>query len=186
MICERSSPVSFEVAWRSTARDKSSGAMPEPSSATRISPSPPPAIATLMRGARASIAFSISSLTTLAGRSTTSPAAMRLTRSGDSCRTGILGLCLFAGEIPAGQDFTRFYRRLVERVDAEEMRGKDGFEHEMHHQRAERTLIQRVEIDGAHRPACIGQRLGNGALLCHDEVASGVASQIIGAGQLCE
>jgi hypothetical protein len=28
-------------------------------------------------------------------------------------------LGLLAGEIPAGQDFTRFYRRLVEWVDAE-------------------------------------------------------------------
>src|SRR5215467_5776084 len=156
--------------------------MPEPSSATRISPSPPPAIATLMRRAPASIAFSISSLTTLAGRSTTSPAAILLTISGGSCRTGILGLCLFAGEIPARQDFTRFYRRLVERVDAKKMRGKDGFEHEMHHERAESALIQYVEIDGAHRSACIGQCLGNRALLRRNEIAGGAAGEIIGAG----
>src|SRR4029450_629582 len=125
-----------------TERERSAGASPPPSSATRISPSPLPATATSMRREPASIAFSISSLTTLAGRSTTSPAAMRLTRSGGSCLTGIRGLCLFAGEIPTGQDFTRFYCRLVEWVDAKEVRRKDRLEHEMHHQRANRPLVQ--------------------------------------------
>src|SRR6266404_7963589 len=45
-----------------------------------------------MRVAPASSAFSTSSLTTLAGRSTTSPAAMRLTVVSESWRTGICGL----------------------------------------------------------------------------------------------
>ena len=52
--------------------------MPEPSSVTRISDRPPAAVTTSMRRAPASIAFSTNSLTTLAGRSITSPAAMRL------------------------------------------------------------------------------------------------------------
>src|SRR5579859_1055069 len=55
---------------------------PAPSSATRIRASPPPSAWTSIRMAPASSAFSISSLTTLAGRSTTSPAAMRLISSG--------------------------------------------------------------------------------------------------------
>ncbi len=46
-----------------------------------------------MRDAPASMAFSTSSLTALAGRSTTSPAAMRLTVSGGRRRMG-MGLSL--------------------------------------------------------------------------------------------
>ena len=69
--------------------------MPLPSSVTRIRPKPPPFATTSMRVAPASIAFSISSLTTLAGRSTTSPAAMRLTRFGGSWRMAIAALAEF-------------------------------------------------------------------------------------------
>ena len=50
-----------------------------PSSVTRIRRRPPPSVTISIRVAPASSAFSTSSLTTLAGRSTTSPAAMRLT-----------------------------------------------------------------------------------------------------------
>src|SRR5690606_621719 len=71
--------------------------MPQPSSVTRISALPPLAIATSMRVAPASNAFSTSSLTAEAGRSTTSPAAMRLAAASSSCRiTGrILGSWVF-------------------------------------------------------------------------------------------
>src|SRR6185312_9632523 len=89
-MSSRSSPVSFEVACRSTARSRSARVMPSPSSVTRIRRRPPPSVSTSMRFAPASSAFSTSSLTTLAGRSTTSPAAMRLTTPSDSWRTGIL------------------------------------------------------------------------------------------------
>src|SRR5690606_33218517 len=50
--------------------------MPQPSSATRISVLPPLRTLTSMRVAAASRAFSTSSFTTDAGRSTTSPAAI--------------------------------------------------------------------------------------------------------------
>src|SRR4029079_17832418 len=103
-----------------------------------------------------------------------------------NCRTGIRGLCLFAGEIPAGQDFSRFFPRLVEWVDPKEVRRKDGLDHEMHHQRAKRPLIEYLEVDGSHRPACIGQRCGDRALLCSNEIAGGVAGEIVGAGELSE
>ena len=56
---------------------------------TRISRRPPPSVKTSMRLAPASSAFSINSLTTLAGRSTTSPAAMRLTMASESWRMGM-------------------------------------------------------------------------------------------------
>ena len=64
------------VACRSSASRASSGSIPSPSSSTRISFLPPSSTATAMRRAPASSAFSTSSLTTDAGRSTTSPAAI--------------------------------------------------------------------------------------------------------------
>ena len=88
-MANRSSSDSFEVACRSTASTRSSGAMPLPSSVTRISDRPPDAVTTSTSPAPASSAFSTSSLTTLAGRSTTSPAAIRLIVSGDNWRMGI-------------------------------------------------------------------------------------------------
>ena len=73
----RSSAVrSLEVAWRRKAVGSSAGAMPQPLSVTRMSFMPPPRISTVTALAPASRAFSTSSFTTLAGRSTTSPAAM--------------------------------------------------------------------------------------------------------------
>ena len=75
-----SSSGSLEVAWRSSASAISGGDMPQPSSVTSIRSVPPPASLTAIRAAPASIAFSTSSFSALAGRSTTSPAAIRLTR----------------------------------------------------------------------------------------------------------
>ena len=86
VMCTRSSSGSLEVAWRSTDRASSCGLMPQPSSVTPIRLWPPSRITTSMWAAPASSAFSTSSLTALAGRSTTSPAAMRLTVVSDSRR----------------------------------------------------------------------------------------------------
>ena len=83
----RSSSASLEVAWRSTASARSPASMPWPSSATAMAPRPACSSVTSMRRAPASRAFSTSSLTTEAGRSTTSPAAMRLTVASLSTRT---------------------------------------------------------------------------------------------------
>ena len=69
------------VAWRWSASTASSSSMPAPSSVTRMRVAPPRSSSTLMRVAPASSAFSTSSLTTLAGRSTTSPAAIWFARS---------------------------------------------------------------------------------------------------------
>ena len=68
------------VAWRSKASSASSRPIPYPSSAIAIRALPPPSSCTSTCEAPASSAFSISSLTTDAGRSTTSPAAIWLTR----------------------------------------------------------------------------------------------------------
>ena len=71
---------SFDVAWRSRASGNSSAVMPTPSSVTRTSAAPPSRRSTATAEAPASSAFSTSSLAADAGRSTTSPAAILLTR----------------------------------------------------------------------------------------------------------
>src|SRR6478735_4142085 len=63
--------------------------MPPPSSVMPMRRRPPPSVKMSTWLAPASMAFSTSSLTTLAGRSTTSPAAMRLTSCSGSWRTGM-------------------------------------------------------------------------------------------------
>ena len=81
---------SLEVAWRRKATPASSGAMPQPSSTTRMPVAPPSRTSTVRFRAPASKAFSISSLTTEAGRSTTSPAAIiSATWGGSILMTGI-------------------------------------------------------------------------------------------------
>src|SRR4029453_4358729 len=70
------------VACRSMASRASSGSIPSPSSSTRTCLLPPSSTWIATRRAPASMAFSTSSLTTDAGRSTTSPAAIWLARSG--------------------------------------------------------------------------------------------------------
>jgi hypothetical protein len=82
----RSSSASFEVAWRCTASASSSAAIPAPSSAIAIAAIPPSSSETAIRRAPASSAFSISSFTAAAGRSITSPAAMRLAIGSGSTR----------------------------------------------------------------------------------------------------
>src|SRR6185369_12091669 len=64
------------VAWLSSASGSSSGGMPAPSSWTAMRRRPPPSTSTRTVVAPASRLFSMSSFTTLAGRSTTSPAAI--------------------------------------------------------------------------------------------------------------
>ena len=66
------------VAWRWMAMRASASLMPLPLSVTRMKLVPPAMTSTSMRVAPASMAFSTSSFTTEAGRSTTSPAAILL------------------------------------------------------------------------------------------------------------
>ena len=88
-ICRRSPSGSFDVACRSTARARSPSSSPCPSSTTRISRRPPASIVTSTDFARASSAFSTNSLIAAAGRSITSPAAMRSMVKGSSRRIGM-------------------------------------------------------------------------------------------------
>src|SRR5579885_58309 len=199
----RSSSGNFEVACRSTASCKSCGVMPAPSSVTRINRWPPPESTTSIRRAPASSAFSTSSFTTDAGRSTTSPAAMRLMTASESWRTGMWTTCaslaqnssrkkglngagriipavhtLFSGEIFLRKHLSFFHGRLIEGIDAEKMGGDDRLQHEMHHQRAERALIQLRDMDRADRAAVLRERVGGGAALGRDEIADFSAAEI--------
>jgi len=79
------------VACGASASGNSSGAMPTPSSRTRISRMPPCSTSMSMRCAPASRLFSANSFTTEAGRSMTSPAAIWLTSSGESGRIDGIG-----------------------------------------------------------------------------------------------
>ena len=130
-MAKRSPSGSLEVAWRSTASARSSGVMPAPSSTTRISSRPPAAMVTAMARAPASMAFSTSSLTAAAGRSITSPAAMRSTRTGSRRRTVMIcprpsrrigrgtgqpnRSAAPLGKIALGEELGLLHRRLVER-----------------------------------------------------------------------
>ena len=78
------SSCSLLVAWRKNATPASSALIPQPSSVMRMSSAPPPENSTVIFRAPASMAFSKSSLTADAGRSTTSPAAMRSATWGES------------------------------------------------------------------------------------------------------
>ena len=84
---------SLEVACRSSANRMPSGLMPWPSSSMRISALPPSRRVTEIRLAPASMAFSTSSFTTLAGRSTTSPAAIWFTKVSGSLRISGKAFC---------------------------------------------------------------------------------------------
>src|ERR687890_683442 len=82
------------VACLSTESPASSGDIPEPSSRTRMREVPPSPSSTSMREAPASRAFSTSSLTTEAGRSTTSPAATCWATLGSSTLMLARGVCM--------------------------------------------------------------------------------------------
>jgi hypothetical protein len=87
-MCVRSSALAILlVAWRSSARRASSACMPQPSSVTAMKSRPPARTSTRSRFAAASSAFSTSSFTTEAGRSTTSPAAIWSTSASGRART---------------------------------------------------------------------------------------------------
>src|SRR5436853_1812566 len=94
--------------------------MPQPSSATRIRSSPPPSISTSIRRAPASQAFSTSSLTTEAGRSMTSPAAMRATTSAGRTAIGRVAASATAGSVQQHLQLPQLGVGL-ERVEAQQV-----------------------------------------------------------------
>ncbi len=111
---------SLEVAWRSSASAMSRRSIPEPSSVTSIRDNPPSAMLTAIRVAPASTAFSTSSLSAAAGRSTTSPAAIRLTRvSGRRRMTGIARALAAKGSHfePERPNIPRFAHKILAFAD---------------------------------------------------------------------
>src|SRR2546421_7485797 len=90
-----SADLSLLVAWRSNASKASSCDIPWPSSITRIMRLPPTSTSTRIVFAPASIAFSSSSFTTDAGRSTTSPAAILFATASGNMRMRLISLSGF-------------------------------------------------------------------------------------------
>ncbi len=80
----------FDVQCLRIASSRSGVDMPQPLSVMRTRPFPPPAVAISIRVAPASMAFSMSSLAALDGRSITSPAAIWLIRVSESCLMDML------------------------------------------------------------------------------------------------
>src|SRR5690606_39966978 len=133
-----------------------------------ISPRPPSVIVVSMRRAPASIAFSTSSFTALAGRSMTSPAAMRLTVASGSRRILIAGRSRRAShlaQVLARQDLALLDRRLVERVDAEREPGHNGLQHEMHEECTHRAFVEFGHVDHPSGAGVANQRFCRRPLL---------------------
>ena len=111
------SSCSFEVAWRRKATPASSGAMPQPSSVTRMYVAPPPRISTVTLCAPASKEFSISSFITEAGLSTTSPAAIISATCGDKTFiTGIYAAPFAPVSTGGGSSFRAFIALFQEKI----------------------------------------------------------------------
>src|SRR4051812_12194877 len=99
--------------------------MPSPLSVTRILRRPPSSISTAMRVAPASREFSMSSLTIEAGRSTTSPAAMRFAISAG--RTRIFGTSGTSGLPNLDSQFSQLLFGNRGRRSAHHIHGACGF-----------------------------------------------------------
>src|SRR4051812_17521766 len=130
--------------------------MPTPSSLTMTRLWPPSLSVISTREAPASIAFSTSSFRAEAGRSITSPAAMRLTSVSGRRRRAMRLLCRLAphlAKILPRDDLAFLDRGLVEGIHAKEIGGDDRLEHEMHEQPAERPLVESREVEAPSRPA---------------------------------
>src|SRR5690606_34317386 len=117
------------VAWRLKASCASSRSIPQPLSTTRMERIPPSSISTRIRSAPASMAFSISSFTTEAGRSTTSPAAIWLTSRSSKMR--ILPISSPSGLFVIPQPPLKLVQKLdrVERRSPEHVPGQEILNH---------------------------------------------------------
>src|SRR4051812_14092622 len=110
---------------------------------------------------------------------------MRIMRASYTEEVRRAGLLPFR-QIPLREHLAFFDGGLVERIDAEQMRGNDRFQHEVHQQFPEAALVEPIEMDSAHRAAVLRQRLGGGAALRGDEIAHGFAGEIRLARKLRE
>src|SRR6187401_262970 len=129
-----------------------------------------------MRRAPASSAFSISSLTMEAGRSTTSPGAMPATTASGSARIGSAKdeVCTLGGHtflddrrkllVPrpprqgAREVLARLDARLIERVDAEQRARHQRLHLEKVEQLTERRFLEPRRRDDASQTALFGER----------------------------
>ena len=121
---------------------QSSAVMPLPSSSTSSRSAPPLVTRDRRCGwRRHRCAFSTSSFTAAAGRSTTSPAAMRLTVPSDEAGSDLRASRILLREILPRQNLAFFHAGLIEGIDTHQLAHDDGLQHEVHHQRAHVELI---------------------------------------------
>ena len=73
-------------------------------------------------------------------------------------------------------------RRLIEGIDAQQMRRKNRFQHEMHHESAEGLLVKPLQIDGAAGPPGLHKRVCNSGLLRRHEISGAAFREIVRAG----
>src|SRR5471030_2243103 len=95
-------------------------------------------------------------------------------------------MALAARQVFLRQHFAFFHCRLIEGVEAEEVRGDDGLQHEMHQQFAQRRLVELGQVKSAHRATVLGERLGGGARFRRHQIADGLAGKVGLAGDLGE
>src|SRR6056297_387931 len=145
------------VACGCSASAISSPGMPPPSSVMRIRRSPPPSISIRIRRAPASRLFSASSLTTEAGRSMTSPAAIWLTRCAGRPRMGMRLADGFVGQ-----------HQALDRLAADDVALDDFLEVVF----VDVGVPDSIRIDDQHRPQ-----------FATVQAAGGVGARAAGAGQ---
>ncbi len=78
-------------------------------------------------------------------------------------------------EILFRKHFAFFDSRLVESINSEKMRGDNRLQHEMHHKFAKGFFTELVDVNGPHRTAILGERLGSGAGFRRHEIANCLA-----------
>src|SRR4051812_28865493 len=126
-MCSRSAAAwSLLVAWATNASSRSSRGIPDPSSRTRMRRAPPSSRSISMRRAPASSAFSTSSLTTDAGRSITSPAAIWLRTCSESSAMRARDPPLAAASAHMRGSLPRRMPRVGAPAPAQAQRGKIG------------------------------------------------------------
>src|SRR5262245_26845271 len=128
-----------------------------------------------MRCAPASSAFSTSSLTALAGRSTTSPAAILLIvpSSRRRIRAVVTSTVLrrLALEIFARQHLAFFDGRLIEGIDAHQFAHENRLQHELHEERTQGLFVEQGHRDAPDGPTAAGQALAGCPRLGRYEIA---------------
>src|SRR5690625_3892793 len=131
-----------------------------------------------MRRAPASRAFSSSSFTAAAGRSMTSPAAIRFTSVSGRRRKDMASPASAGSQILTGEDLALLHGRLIEGIDLQQLCRQHRLQHEVHEETTEHELVQPREGQQPGRTAIADKGLGSGPGHGIEQIAHGTASEI--------